>query len=55
MKIKLKNIINNNGYHKRHKEKTIEYGITNDQYWYYCHKCKEYLNKYNLKITAKNI
>lgn len=42
--MKKQNIINNNGTHKACNSKSIEYGIENGNYWYYCHKCKRVIS-----------
>jgi hypothetical protein len=44
-------IINCAGIHKRHKQNTIEYGISNGSFWYYCHKCKKFVNKDEIKVN----
>lgn len=42
----LKNKINNAGTHVICGKKSIEYGIDNGTYWYYCHTCKKYIQPY---------
>ena len=43
--INLTNTINNAGMHTECKKQSIEYGISNGSYWYWCHNCKHSIQK----------